>query len=93
MEIGHGHYCVSSSGEIFSHSDKSVNDQVKSFVFGTGDILHFEYNSQLGILKVVKEDDIVNITINIEVERSKGRNYSVCAYLYDVGDAITIHDI
>lgn len=36
-ETGHGHYCVSTSGEIFSHSDQNVNDKLNPFVFKAGD--------------------------------------------------------
>lgn len=52
--IGHGHYCVSSSGLVFSHSDENVNNSVKSPQFKMGDVLLFEYDAAIGRLIVVK---------------------------------------
>lgn len=45
-EVGHGHYCVSSYGLVYSHSDADVNFKIKSFTFGMGDVLHFEYHKR-----------------------------------------------
>lgn len=55
-KLGHGHYCVSSYGLVLSHSDDSVNFTQKSFRFRAGDVLHFEYDSQMSKLKVATDD-------------------------------------
>jgi hypothetical protein len=50
--MGHGHYCLASSGYVYSHSDRKVNFESKSFTFRAGNVLHFEYSQANGKLRV-----------------------------------------
>jgi hypothetical protein len=75
--IGHGHYCVTSHGYVYSHSDASANCNKLSFEFGTGDVLHFEYDPKQGKLTVQNQK---GGRYEWSVER-KGEKYAVCAYL------------
>jgi hypothetical protein len=86
--IGHGHYCVTSHGYVYSHSDASANCNKLSFEFGTGDVLHFEYDPKQGKLTVQNQK---GGRYEWSVER-KGEKYAVCAYLSYIGDAAELMD-
>jgi hypothetical protein len=86
--IGHGLYCVGSSGYVFSHSDASANCRKLSFEFGTGDVLHFEYNPKQGKLTVQNQK---GGQYELSVER-KSEKYAVCAYLLNIGDTVDLMD-
>lgn len=50
--IGHGHYCIRSTGFAASHYDVNVNSKRMPFNFRAGDVLQFEYDSINGKLTV-----------------------------------------
>jgi hypothetical protein len=86
--IGHGHYCVSSDGSVYSHSDAPANSKYPSFEFGTGDVLHFEYDPKQGKLTVQNQK---GGRYEWSVER-KGEKYAVCVYLAHNGDEAELMD-
>jgi hypothetical protein len=51
-------------------------------------VLHFEYDSKQGKLTVQNQK---GGRCELSVER-KGEKYAVCAYLYEVGDAVELMD-
>lgn len=86
--IGHGHYCVSSKGYIYTHIDDELNRKIiNDFKFYEGDFLQFEYNSILNKLVVVDNNRLL---YNMDVEKDTAENYAICAYLFDSGDSIEL---
>lgn len=52
--IGHGHYCMFSFGNVYSHIDKKVNCADSFFAFKKGDTVNFEYDRNKGKFKITK---------------------------------------
>lgn len=53
-EIGHGQYLISSSGKVYSSSDKSANYSKQSFSFDTGDVIKVEFDLRKGTITFKK---------------------------------------
>lgn len=52
--LGHGHYCVTTNGFIFSHSDPAINHTKSKIISVAGDELNFLYDRGNSILKISK---------------------------------------
>lgn len=90
MNLGHGHYCVTSDGIVYSHGDANVNAQFEPFEFETGDTLHFVYDSTARKMIIEKENE--GKKYEMFVEEIAAKDYAVCVYLLEKGDAIKLID-
>lgn len=88
-DVGHGHYCIYSTGRVYSHNDPKVNDQITPFSFYVGDVLKFEYDWKAGKL-TINNGEYMQYSMN--VEKGTTKKYAVCAYLMDIGDEIELID-
>jgi hypothetical protein len=86
--IGHGNYCVWFRRICLFSQRRFSKLQILSFEFGTGDVLHFEYDPKQGKLTVQNQK---GGRYELSVER-KGEKYAVCAYLLNIGDAVELMD-
>jgi hypothetical protein len=81
--VGHGHYCIRSSKQIFSHSCPKINWTQGEFRFKSEDTLLFEYDPIKCRFKIESDS---NQYFEMDVE--KGKRYSFCAYLSGVNDRV-----
>lgn len=86
-KTGHGHYCVSFDELVFSHHEDDINCKFSWFKFRSGIVLHFEYDSTRGILRIRKNNGEKYV---MSIDKGADEKYAFCAYLSESGDSVEL---